>query len=197
VGLEPSKEKIRLLVAEDEKALRALLFEELQDPGREIRVAANGLEALALLKKEPFDLLITDIRMPGMGGIELLKESKKYQRGLLAIVITGYATLETAIQAIREGAYDYIRKPFSLEELKISVDNACARILLERENRRLLEDLKKAYAQLKELSQNLSPSKGPQDLLQELERLAKLKQEGFLSEDEFEAVKKILIRSFG
>ncbi len=197
MGLEPSKEKIRLLVAEDEKALRALLFEELQDPGREIRVAANGLEALALLKKEPFDLLITDIRMPGMGGIELLKESKKYQRGLLAIVITGYATLETAIQAIREGAYDYIRKPFSLEELKISVDNACARILLERENRRLLEDLKKAYAQLKELSQNLSPSKGPQDLLQELERLAKLKQEGFLSEDEFEAVKKILIRSFG
>lgn len=192
-GLKP-KEKIRLLIAEDERPLRALLAEELQEEGREIRLAANGLEALELIKKEPFDLLITDIRMPGMSGIELLKESKKWQPKLLAIVITGYATLETAIQALREGAYDYIRKPFSLEELRVSVDNACTRIVLERENERLLEDLKKAYARLKELSQAVSSE--PRDLLQELERLARLKREGFLSEEEFEAVKKILIRTF-
>ncbi len=183
------RKPLRLLIAEDERPLRALLFEELQERGREIRLAANGLEALDLLKEEEFDLLITDIKMPGMSGIELLKEAKRLQPHLLVIIITGYATLESAIEALKEGAYDYIRKPFSLEELKVSVDNACARILLERENQRLLEDLKKAYERLKEVS--TSPRGG--DLLSELERLARLRQEGFLEEEEFEAIKKILI----
>ncbi len=187
---EREKEPLRLLIAEDERPLRALLFEELQEPGREIRLAANGLEALDLLKEEKFDLLITDIKMPGMSGIELLKEAKRLQPHLLVIIITGYATLESAIEALKEGAYDYIRKPFSLEELKVSVDNACARILLERENQRLLQDLKKAYERLKEVSVAAQEGEG---LLSELERLARLRQEGFLEEEEFEAIKKILI----
>jgi len=183
---------LKLLIAEDERPLRALLFEELQDAGREIKLAANGLEALDLLKEEFFDLLITDIKMPGMSGIELLKEAKRLQPHLLVIIITGYATLESAIEALKEGAYDYIRKPFSLEELRVSVDNACARILLEKENRRLLEDLKKAYERLKEVSA-IGRETGPEGLLSELERLARLRREGFLEEDEFEAIKKILI----
>ncbi len=187
---EREKEPLRLLIAEDERPLRALLFEELQESGREIRLAANGLEALDLLKEEKFDLLITDIKMPGMSGIELLKEAKRLQPHLLVIIITGYATLESAIEALKEGAYDYIRKPFSLEELKVSVDNACARILLERENQRLLQDLKKAYERLKEVSVAAQEGEG---LLSELERLARLRQEGFLEEEEFEAIKKILI----
>ncbi len=189
---EKEREPLKLLIAEDERPLRALLFEELQDAGREIKLAANGLEALDLLKEEFFDLLITDIKMPGMSGIELLKEAKRLQPHLLVIIITGYATLESAIEALKEGAYDYIRKPFSLEELRVSVDNACARILLEKENRRLLEDLKKAYERLKEVSA-IGRETGPEGLLSELERLARLRREGFLEEDEFEAIKKILI----
>jgi len=186
------KNFIRILIAEDERPFRVLLFEELQEENRLVKTAANGLEALELLKKEDFDLLITDLKMPQMGGIELLKEAKKLRPEILVIVITGYASLETAILALKEGAYDYIRKPFSLEELKVSINNACTRILLERENKRLLEDLKKAYQRLKEAVTSREEAE-PRSLLDELERLARLRQEGFLDEKEFEAIKQILI----
>lgn len=186
------RELIRILIAEDERPLRVLLSEELQEENRRVKAATNGLEALALLREEEFDILITDLKMPQMGGIELLKEAKKLRPDLLVIVITGYASLETAIMALKEGAYDYIRKPFSLEELKVSVNNACTRILLERENRRLLEDLKKAYQRLKEAIAEKEKDE-PGSLLDELERLARLHREGFLDEQEFEAVKQILI----
>ncbi|NPA49432.1 MAG: response regulator [Thermodesulfobacteria bacterium] len=186
------KDLIRILIAEDERPFRVLLSEELQEENRLIKTAADGLEALELLKEEDFDLLITDLKMPQMGGIELLKEAKRLRPDLLVIVITGYASLETAILALKEGAYDYIRKPFSLEELKVSVNNACTRILLERENKRLLEDLKKVYQRLKEAITSKQEAE-PRSLLDELERLARLRQEGFLDEKEFEAIKQILI----
>ncbi|HHI97202.1 MAG TPA: response regulator [Thermodesulfatator atlanticus] len=190
--MSEEREQIRILIAEDERAFRILLSEELQDENREVKAVANGLEALDLLKKEEFDILITDLKMPEMGGIELLKEARKIRPDLLVIVITGYASLETAILALKEGAYDYIRKPFSLEELKVSVNNACTKIFLERENKRLLEDLKKAYERLKEVVASKEQT-GPEDLLGALERLAQLRREGFLDEEEFEAVKQILI----
>ncbi len=190
--MSEEREQIRILIAEDERAFRILLSEELQDENREVKAVANGLEALDLLKKEEFDILITDLKMPEMGGIELLKEARKIRPDLLVIVITGYASLETAILALKEGAYDYIRKPFSLEELKVSVNNACTKIFLERENKRLLEDLKKAYERLKEVVASKEQAR-PEDLLAALERLAQLRREGFLDEEEFEAVKQILI----
>ncbi len=191
--MEEIKEPIQILIADDDKAFRALLWETLKTPAREIRLAANGREALDILKEKRFDLLITDIRMPEMGGIELLKAAKRLQPHLLVIIITGYASLETAIQALKEGAYDYIRKPFNLEELKVSVENACVRVLLERENQRLLEDLKKAYRQLKELEKTEISTSSPRDFLSELERLARLRKEGFLREEEYETLKRILI----
>jgi len=191
--VEEIKEPIQILIADDDKAFRALLWETLKTPAREIRLAANGREALDILKEKRFDLLITDIRMPEMGGIELLKAAKRLQPHLLVIIITGYASLETAIQALKEGAYDYIRKPFNLEELKVSVENACVRVLLERENQRLLEDLKKAYRQLKELEKTEISTSSPRDFLSELERLARLRKEGFLREEEYETLKRILI----
>jgi len=190
--VKEEKDLIRILIAEDERPFRVLLSEELEGENRLVKAVADGLEALELLKKEDFDLLITDLKMPQMGGIELLKEAKKLRPELLVIVITGYASLETAISALKEGAYDYIRKPFSLEELKVSVNNACTRILLERENKRLLEDLKRAYRRLKEEISEKKTS-GPRSLLDELERLARLRREGFLDEKEFEAIKQILI----
>ncbi|WP_197460498.1 response regulator [Thermodesulfatator autotrophicus] len=190
--MEATEDVIRILVAEDEKVFRILLFEELQGPNRIIKVASNGIEALEFLKREDFDLLITDLKMPGLEGIELLKEAKKINPRILVIVITGYASLDSAIQALKEGAYDYIRKPFSLEELKVSVNNACTLILLERENKRLLEDLRQVYQRFKESLEERTSS--PNSLLDELERLARLHQEGFLDEEEFEAIKKVLIQ---
>ena len=216
--LNPS-EKLHILIAEDEKNTGDLLVELLQSEDREITVVNNGLDAIKKLKERPYDLLITDLIMPEVDGMEVIHRAKKQYPDILVIIITGYASLETAIQAVKEGAYDYLRKPFRLDELKISVDNACERIYLIRENRLLLEEIKQAKAggeakagetthQSTPEATNLptvygldwippdsyrTPSITPSAALTELERLGKLLQQGLISEDEFQTLKKKLI----
>jgi len=212
-------EKLHILIAEDEKNTGDLLVELLQSEDREITVVNNGLDAIKKLKDRPYDLLITDLMMPEVDGMEVIHKAKKQYPDILVIIITGYASLETAIQAVKEGAYDYLRKPFRLDGLKISVDNACERIYLIRENRLLLEEIKQAKAggeakagetthQSTPQGPNLptlygldwippdsyrTPSITPSAALTELERLGKLLQQGLISEDEFQTLKKKLI----
>ena len=217
-----AQSKLQILIAEDEKNIGDLLLELLQREDREITVVNNGLEAMKKLKEQPYDLLITDLMMPEVDGMEVIHKAKQLYPDILVIIITGYASLETAIQAVKEGAYDYLRKPFRLDELKISVDNACERIYLIRENRLLIEELKKGKN--KEGHDNVDskpsaalhgaslltlygldwippdsykvPSITPSAALTELERLGKLLQQGLISEDEFQALKKKLIGAF-
>ncbi len=222
-GDKIKKTKLRILIAEDEKNIGDLLVELLKQEDREITIVHDGLDAVRKLRKGPYDLLITDLMMPELDGMEVLRQAKKLHPQILAIIITGYASLETAIEAVKEGAYDYLRKPFRLDELKISVDNACERIHLIRENRLLLEHLRKAYSkgsaqvdtvkgdeeEQKSLSMKpdfvsldwLPPSyfqNGGTDAstaLNELERLGNLLKQGFLEEEEFQALKKKLLGS--
>jgi FixJ family two-component response regulator len=155
---------IRIWIAEDEDELREILRVSLSGENRIVRLFQNGKEVLTALKEEGFDILLTDLIMPEMGGIELLYEVRKLHPGSIVIIMTGYATLDSAIQAIRGGAYDYIRKPFKLDELEILIQNACEKITLMRENRdllRMLKETKEELARLKEtqdehLSQLLS-----------------------------------------
>lgn len=127
-----------ILVVDDEEVIRELITDILTDDGYEVRTADSGLQALDILKA-PNDvvLLFTDIMMPEMDGIELIREARKVIPGLIPIVMTGYATLETARAAVKEGAYDYVLKPFSLSEIKLAVSNAFDRYKLVRENARL------------------------------------------------------------
>ncbi len=141
-------QKLKILIVDDDKKLLALLESLLLEEKHEVITCQSGLEAIKKCQEQHFDLLITDLMMPGASGIEVLKESRKNQPDCLVIIITGYASLETAVEAIREGAYDYITKPFKLEELKIVVNNAREKIGLIRENRRLLEELQDASEQL-------------------------------------------------
>ena len=223
--------KIRILIAEDEKNIGDLLLELLEQEGREVVLVQNGLEAIDKLRKGPFDILITDLMMPEVDGMEVLHEAKKLHPQIMAIIITGYASLETAIQAVKEGAYDYLRKPFRLEELKISVDNACEKIRLQRENERLLEYVKKVKLEgipkgaegsfrpdsdsMEEpggLGQNQKALFGPEwftpyffqdgqnkidreKVISEIERLAKLRAQGVITNDEFELLKKKLFEN--
>lgn len=130
----------KILVVDDEAVIRELLSEVLQDDGYVVEAANNGQTALELLRSsDDFVLLFTDILMPGMNGIDLLREAKRLRPSLIPIVMTAYATLETARAAVKEGAYDYVLKPFSLSEIKLAVANALERHRLARENARLLE----------------------------------------------------------
>lgn len=150
----------RILIVDDEIVIRELLHDVLIDEGFSVAVAGHGREALQLLAgPEPFDLLFTDIMMPGMDGITLIHEARQVQPELVAIVMTGYATIETARAAVKEGAYDYVLKPFNLSEIKLAVTNALERRRLATENTRLQE-----LTELFHISENIASVREEREL---------------------------------
>ncbi len=116
----------RILVVDDEEGLRDFVAEALEDDGHSAQKAADGMEAAALLTKRAFDLMITDLRMPGqMDGISLLRRAKEEQPDMEVIVLTAFGSVETAVEAMRLGAFDYLQKPIgSLAELRILASRA-------------------------------------------------------------------------
>ena len=112
--MDPAK----VLVVDDERSILLLLKEALSQWGYQVTVASSAADALNLLKSELFDALITDIRMPDMSGLELLREVKKQDESIEVVMMTGYPTIASAVQALKEGAYDYLSKPLILDELR-------------------------------------------------------------------------------
>ncbi|MEA3347568.1 MAG: response regulator [Pseudomonadota bacterium] len=111
----------RILIVDDEKSIRLSLADELNDEGYSVDTAANGEEAFKLLAEEDFDLIITDLVMEGIDGIEVLKKAKTMDPVLSVLILTGYGNLETAIAALRLGADDYLLKPCEIDELLLRV----------------------------------------------------------------------------
>ncbi|MCI5209914.1 MAG: sigma-54-dependent Fis family transcriptional regulator [Candidatus Electrothrix sp. ATG2] len=117
----------RILIVDDELSMRDFLKILFENEGYEVTVASDASMALDLAFNDPFDVVITDIRMPGMSGLELLEELKKHFPELPIIMITAYASPDDAVQAMRQGAFDYITKPFHVDELKSVVRTAVQR----------------------------------------------------------------------
>jgi two-component system response regulator PilR (NtrC family) len=129
-----SSSRPRILVVDDEQSMRELLDIVLRREGYEMLVADSGRSALAILESQPVDLLISDIKMPDMSGVDLLRAARGIDQDLLAIMITAFASTETAVEALRLGAHDYISKPFKVDELKLRVRKALERRELQQEN---------------------------------------------------------------
>jgi response regulator RpfG family c-di-GMP phosphodiesterase len=160
--------KDRILVVDDEVVIRELMYDILTDEGFSVELAANGPEALGVLRDNlDIEVLFTDIMMPQMNGIELVREAKRISPSLVPIVMTGYATIETARAAVQEGAYDYVLKPFNLSEIKLAVHNALERNRLASENARLLE-----ITDLFNISENIASIRDEQRLLEYVLRAA-------------------------
>lgn len=135
----------RILIVDDEEGMRRLLSRVLTREGYDTVAVGSGAEALRLVANERFDLVVTDIKMPEMDGLQLLAELKEYEPSLLVIVITAYGTIENAVQALRSGAYDYIAKPFENDEIRLTVAKALERERLLAENRYLHAELEGRY----------------------------------------------------
>jgi two-component system response regulator PilR (NtrC family) len=133
-GGTPGDKAARILVVDDERSMRELLAIVLGREGYEVVAAENGRQALDELERRPVDLLISDIHMPDMTGLDVLRTAKGMNPDLAGIMVTAFASTETAIEALRMGAYDYIHKPFNVDELKIVVTGALERRRLKREN---------------------------------------------------------------
>jgi two-component system response regulator PilR (NtrC family) len=126
-----------ILVVDDEQGMRQLLSLVFGRSGHAVRAAENGRRALALLQEQPADLIVSDVKMPDMDGIALLRAAREAFPGIAVVMMTAFATVETAREAFKLGADDFIQKPFDVDELKLIVEKALERLALKKENESL------------------------------------------------------------
>lgn len=138
-------QKKNIVVVDDEKDMREFLEIMLRKEGYDCRSFPSASAALEWLRENRFDLVITDVRMPGMGGVDFLKAAKELDPDVPVMMITAYASVDTAIEAMKAGAYDYFIKPFNVEEIKLNIRNALGYRDLKRENKLLKKDLLSKY----------------------------------------------------
>jgi two-component system response regulator HydG len=145
------EEKLSILIVDDEQVVRDSLTNWFAEEGYDVDAALSAPESLSKLAGREFDLVIADIRMPGMDGLELLEKIRGEQLDTAVIVMTGYASVETAVRALKHGAFDYITKPFDPDDLSVVVRNALEQHRLKRENRMLRQQLTEEHESLSEL----------------------------------------------
>ena len=137
--------KPSILLIDDDDSLRRVMEFSLVESGYRVQAAASGEDGLLLLEKEAFDAVITDVTMPGMSGMEVLAQVRARDEHLPVIVITAYGTIESAVLAMKKGAFDYITKPFNRDELRLTLDKALRMRKLERENVELRAEVTDRY----------------------------------------------------
>ncbi|MGB3094158.1 MAG: response regulator [Candidatus Zixiibacteriota bacterium] len=142
----------RILVVDDELFVRELLLEFLSSEGYEVSLADSGEKAVKLMQSEPADVVLVDLKMPGIDGIETLRQIKKTAPNTLSIVMTGYPTIDSSIEALRCGAYDYVVKPFKLNDLKSSIEKALEEHKLKDQTTRLKERIAHLETELEKFS---------------------------------------------
>jgi len=170
--------KEKILIVDDEEALTLFLARLLsaESPDYEIRTAYTGEDAIKMIEGFHPDCILQDIKLPDISGIEVLKAAKAFDEDIQVIMMTAFASLDTSIEAIKMGAYDYILKPFKAEQIKIAVKNALIKRKLLKENKKLLEELKNANQELKIAYKKLEMAKEEVDkeLAEKLKILSEL-----------------------
>src|SRR3990172_7215376 len=137
--------KGRILIIEDEKSLREVLRILLEEEGYEISAASNGVEGIDYLKNDIFDLVVTDIKMPKADGFEVLKKVKELSPSTIVIMMTAFGTTESTIEAMKMGAYDYIHKPFKIDEIRLVIQKAFEKKNLSEEVSLLREKIQSSF----------------------------------------------------
>jgi len=162
ISQQKTNENVQVLVVDDELNIREGSQRILSRIGFDVLKAATGLEALNILEKQTIPIILLDLKMPGMDGMEVLKRIRQLDETIQVIVITGFATVEMAIEAMKEGAYDFIPKPFEPEQLRIVVKRAAEKIqltreaqILERERNQTLADLNMEKSRIRTVLESL------------------------------------------
>ena len=160
--------KISILIVDDESSVRDSLYNWFIEDGYHVAVAEDGKKALTILEAESFDIILADIKMPGMDGLEMLSRIKTIKKDSIVIMMTAFATVETAVQALKEGAFDYVTKPFDPDDLSHLIRNASKQISLMEEN----EILKEKVVSLENVEDLIGESAAMQKVLREIESVA-------------------------
>jgi len=186
------KKDFKILIIDDDEIARDVVVSLLSKEGFTVCSARDGLEGIRALKLDVYSLIITDLRMPGAGGFEVLKAARDFNPKAAVVILTAYGTLDNAIEAIKFGAYDYITKPFKLQEIIIVVENAMKRAELMEENEELRLHLRNTYRDL-EMMNSVRRHATPELTMNFLERLARLRQMDIISESDVEILKDRLL----
>jgi DNA-binding NtrC family response regulator len=143
----------KILVVDDSRELREILEEYLGCEGDNVEGANNGKEALEKYRNNFYDLIITDLNMPELAGMELIKTIRQENEVTEFVIITGYASIDSAVEAIKTGAFDYIVKPFRMEELKVVIKNVREKVRLKKLNGQLYDTLKSFHDEIERYRQ--------------------------------------------
>ncbi len=187
--MKPSTDALQVLVVEDSKPLREMLVHVLKEDGTRVDAAKDGKDALEKYHSAPYDLIITDLNMPEITGIELIKKIREHDEAVEFIIITGYASLESAVEAIKAGAFDYIIKPFKVDELQVAVRNVKDKVFLKKKNKALMEKLRSFYDEIDRYKYTKVTS-WTEKIVTEIDNLNRLRREGLLRDDEFDNFRK-------
>jgi len=160
--------KVSILIVDDEESVRDSLFNWFIEDGYRVECAEDAMKALKFLESENFDIILADIKMPGMDGLEMLKRIKALRKDSIVIMMTAFATVDTAVQALKDGAFDYVTKPFDPDDLSHLIRNASTQISLIEEN----EILKEKVTSLENVEELIGNSDTMKKVLKEIESVA-------------------------
>jgi len=160
--------KISILIVDDEESVRDSLYNWFIEDGFRVACAENAKKALTILESDQFDIVLADIKMPGMDGLEMLRRIKTIKPDSIVIVMTAFATVDTAVKALKDGAYDYVTKPFDPDDLTHLIRNATKQISLSDEN----ETLKQKVISLENVEDLIGKSEAMKNVLREIESVA-------------------------
>jgi DNA-binding NtrC family response regulator len=160
--------KNSILIVDDEDSVRDSLYNWFIEDGYRVECAEDARKALSILESDSFDIVLADIKMPGMDGLEMLKRIKSLRKNSIVIIMTAFATVDTAVQALKDGAFDYVTKPFDPDDLSHLIRNATKQISLTEEN----EILKEQIVSLENVEDLIGRSDAMQKVLREIESVA-------------------------
>ncbi|MCF8223486.1 MAG: sigma-54 dependent transcriptional regulator [Bacteroidales bacterium] len=162
------EKKVSILVVDDEESVRDSLYNWFIDDGYAVDCAENAKEALLKLEARDFDIILADIKMPGMDGMEMHRRIKALNKEPIFIIMTAFASVDTAVQALKDGAYDYVTKPFDPDDLSHLIRNAASHVTLRAENK----SLKDKITTLEDVDDLIGESEGMKKVLSEVESVA-------------------------
>lgn len=162
-------EKVSILIVDDEESVRDSLYNWFIEDGYDVETAENAKVALTMVEEKNYDIILADIKMPGMDGMEMHRRIKSLNSDPVFIIMTAFASVDTAVQALKDGAFDYVTKPFDPDDLSHLIRNAATQVQLRVEN----ESLKNRITHLEDVDDLIGESEAMQKVLKELENVAK------------------------